>query len=139
MKLCVILTLVLSVASQPPTCPGRAVLGASLGQQATAQKEQKGDEISRLLDRIKSQSAAERREAIDQLGDAGDPRAVAPLIAALKDQDPDVRASTANALGQLGDKRAIDPLTSMLNDEVSFVRAASARVLGQLGDVRAVD
>src|SRR5713226_7919603 len=100
MKLCVIVTLALSVASQPPTCPDCAVLGASLPRGGAAQKEQKGDEITRLLDRIKSQSPAERREAIDQLGDAGDPRAVAPLIAALKDQDPDVRASTANALGQ---------------------------------------
>src|SRR5690242_13377043 len=101
MKLCVIVALALSVSLQSRTCLAIAARDASLKQEATSQNVQKGDEITKLLERIKSQSPAERREAIDQLGDAGDLRAVVPLIAALKDQDPDVRASTANALGQL--------------------------------------
>src|SRR6185503_1893875 len=136
MKLCAILTLLLSL-----TLPAlaREYPEQDAGPPGHAQEQRKSDDVPRMLERVKSRSTAERREAIDQLAEAGDLRAVEPVIAALKDQEGDVRASAANALGQLGDKRAVEPLILMLNDEVSFVRAAAARVLGQLGDAKSVD
>jgi HEAT repeat protein len=67
---------------------------------------QKPADINRSLERIKGRTAAERREAIEQLAESEDPRAVDAVIAALKDQEGEFRASAANALGQLGDKRA---------------------------------
>jgi HEAT repeat protein len=101
MKLCVLLTLVLTVCSQARPGESRAPQDAA-GSNLASQEQQKGDDIARMLERVKSRSTAERREAIDQLAEAGDLLAVEPVIAALKDQEGEVRASAANALGHLG-------------------------------------
>ena len=77
--------------------------------------------------------------AADELGKAGDPRAVEPLIAALRDRDAAVTSQAAVALAQLGDA-AVEPLITALRDEASRPQWASvARLLGQAGDRRAVE
>ena len=102
MKLSILLTFILTVTTQAQIGVS-STLQESSPPGAAAQDKSKVDEIARMLERVKSRSTAERREAIDQLAEAGDLRAVEPVIAALKDQEGDVRASATNALGQLGD------------------------------------
>ena len=93
MKLVLTLTLAFAVSVQ-------SARAGWLAQEGGSEKAQKKDDVGSLLERIRSKSPAERREAIDQLADAGDARAVEPLIAALRDEQPDVRATVVNALGQ---------------------------------------
>jgi hypothetical protein len=57
-------------------------------QEAATQKTEKGDDFTRSLERLKSTSAAARREAGDQLAESGYPRDVTPRIALLKDTEP---------------------------------------------------
>ena len=51
------------------------------------------------------------------LGQAGDVRAVEPLIEALDDKNVGVRGAAANALGQIGDSQAIPYLLPLLKDD----------------------
>ena len=52
-----------------------------------------------------------RQYAAEALGEIGDARAVAPLIAALENDDyRKVRYEAAEALGKIGDERAVVPL-----------------------------
>jgi HEAT repeat protein len=92
--------------------------------------------ISALKD---SKSWQVRRDAVEALGEIGDPRAVEPLIAALTDLDSGVLGIAAEALGRIGDARAVGPLSAMLKDaDLWEDRRAAARALGTIGDVRAV-
>jgi len=80
-----------------------------------------------------------RREAIIELGELGDTRAVQPCINALRDGDDTVRRHAACALGNFGDVRAVMPLIAALSDKGMEVGWCAARSLGKLGDVRAVE
>jgi len=91
-----------------------------------------------ILD-LKDENSSVRKNAVDALGEIGDPRAVDPLIDALKDEDSIVRMFTVAALGEIGDPRAVDPLIEALKDESSWVRENAALALGKIGDPRAVD
>ena len=51
-----------------------------------------------------------RQHAAEALGQIGNPKAVAPLIALLQDSQGDMRQAAAEALGRLGDSRALQPL-----------------------------
>jgi len=51
------------------------------------------------------------------LGQAGDARAVEPLIEALDDKNVGVRGAAANALGQIGDTQAVPYLLPLLKDD----------------------
>lgn len=73
-----------------------------------------------------------RRAIVIALGQLGDARAVAPLVATLRDDRKWVRGYAAEALGKLGDPRAVDPLIAVLTDEDSFVRATAAKALDRL-------
>jgi len=80
-----------------------------------------------------------RREAIIELGELGDARAVQPCIDALHDGDEAVRRHAACALGNFGDRRAVMPLIAVLSDKGMEVSWCVARSLGKLGDKRAVE
>src|SRR5688500_6695455 len=75
---------------------------------------QKSDEVTKQLEKLKSQSSSERRDAVEALGYADDKRAVEPLIQALKDSSADVRAAAANALSLYNDDRSVEPLVATL-------------------------
>ncbi|SDH51254.1 HEAT repeat [Roseospirillum parvum] len=85
----------------------------------------------------------DRMAAAYALGEIGDGRAVAPLIAAL-DRDMSERTGLAMAaipaLGQLGDSRAVPLLRRALakSDDHWLGRAEAARALGWIGDPSAV-
>ncbi len=70
------------------------------------------------------------------MGKLGDPRAVAPLIAALSDADAHWRVHQAagKALSQLRDTHAAVPLIALLSHGNAEIRCVAARTLGSLGD-----
>jgi len=51
------------------------------------------------------------------LGDIGNPKAVAALVAALEDAEANVRHGAAEALAKIGDYRAVPPLQKMLKGD----------------------
>ncbi len=146
MKLCVVLTLVLTVTGQARTSQSPSLQQASPAQDRAIKTS---DEITRMLERIKSRSSAERREAIDQLAEAaaaarvlgqlGDARAVDSLTTSLKDGNSTVRGAAAMGLGSLKEARAVPALISAVRDEAPDVRSAVAAALGDLRDKRAVE
>ncbi|HEU4386769.1 MAG TPA: HEAT repeat domain-containing protein, partial [Blastocatellia bacterium] len=75
------------------------------------------DDVPNQIKRLKSESAADRRDAAYQLSYLADPRSIDPLIAVLGDADAEVRAASANALGQIGDKKALEPVLRLLKDQ----------------------
>jgi HEAT repeat protein len=95
------------------------------------------DRVSQLIGWLQDKNRAVRSEAARSLGDAKDPRAVEPLVAALNDKG--VRLSAITALGKIGDSRAAEPLIAALKDTDDVVRAYAAQALGRIGDTRAVE
>lgn len=93
-----------------------------------------------LKDDVISLSDYETRDAIYELGELGDKRAVVPLIASLRDKDySHWRLEIASELGAMGDKRAVEPLVAVLNDEDKYVRFEVAGALAKMGDKRALE
>jgi HEAT repeat protein len=67
------------------------------------------------------------------LGQAGDSRAVEPLIEALDDDHVGVRGAAANALGQIGDPQAVPYLLPLLNEDNPQLVVWAAFALTRLG------
>lgn len=118
---------------------------------------------------LKSEDEQLRQFVAYLLGQAGDPRAIEPLIDALQDEHIGVRGAAANALGALGDSLVIPYLKPLLKQDnpqlsiwVAFaltrlgedhfaaiadaltnsdvdVRRSAILALRQLGDVRAIE
>jgi HEAT repeat protein len=76
--------------------------------------------------------------AVVLLGDAGDKRAVEPLIAMLNNKDCPDRYYVALALGRIGDRRAVPPLIKALEDKDCGLRWQVEEALGHLRDPQAV-
>lgn len=68
------------------------------------------------------------------LGQAGDERAVEPLIDALQDEHVGVRGAAANALGRMGDPGAIPYLRPLLKHHNPQLVVWAAYALTRLGD-----
>ena len=90
-----------------------------------------------LTHALRSRSWDVRWAAAEALGEMGDLRAVAPLLAALQDEDWRVRWAAAEALGRIGEP-AVEPLLAALQDEDEDVRRAAVEALGKIGDPGAV-
>ncbi len=67
------------------------------------------------------------------LGQAGDPRAIEPLIDALQDEHVGVRGAAANALGNIGDSAAIPYLIPLLRQNNPQLVVWAAFALTKLG------
>jgi HEAT repeat protein len=96
------------------------------------------DRVGRLIHNLQDNQARVRAEAVKELGQIKDKRAVDPLINALKDADAYVRGQAARALGKIGDARAVQPLIDVLGDNFASVREAAATTLGDIKDARAI-
>ncbi len=84
------------------------------------------DAFNFLMDTLKNSEGIDSLIVIEKLWQAGDKRAVEPLIEILKkDNDWQMRSDVATALGILGDKRAIEPLIEALKDNDMNVRLSS--------------
>jgi HEAT repeat protein/MFS family permease len=91
-----------------------------------------------LLARLDDPSVVVRDEAINALGEIGDPAAVDPLLERLEHPEAHSVPAIIRSLGLIGDSKALWPLVGLLADDDIHVRAAAARALGELGDRRAV-
>ena len=126
--------------------------------------DSKDDELARLIEQLHHPDWQVAEKAAWALGEAGDLRAVEPLIAALdiplvagkavealvKLHDPRALEpliqlfarkhwpDLATVLGHWGDRRAVEPLIAAMDDPDSHVRFYTARALGRLGDERAL-
>jgi HEAT repeat protein len=85
-----------------------------------------------LINALKDEHEAVRREAATALGWARDARAVEPLAAALRDSSEAVRALAAWALGMIESDTATDALAMSLKDESPQVKKAAAKAMARI-------
>lgn len=96
------------------------------------------DRLDDLVKKLQSKTPLDRRDAAHELGKAGDPRSVPPLISALKDEEPMVRLDVSGALIEIG-RPAVDPLIQAVKlDNESVFLWNAIRVLEEIGDPKAV-
>ena len=142
---------------------------ASGGSPASADPPEVRRSIDTILNSLKDSTVGVRTAAIHALGDAGSPRAVAPLIALLEDESstmrgeaslalgklhnlavpaliselgsgkPSTRKLAAEALGETGSKDAVPALIRLVSTDLSGARAEAIEALGKIGDPSAVD
>lgn len=74
---------------------------------------------------LKNDSAGVRWNAVQALGETGDPGVITYLVPLLEDPDVFVRMAVARVLGDLAAPEAIEPLIDGLEDEEAVVREAS--------------
>lgn len=75
--------------------------------------------------------------AIKALGEAGDPKAVAPLAEKLKDRSYDVREACVAALRQIGGEEALAAIATRLGDVKEAIRDAAVSALVDSGKTSA--
>src|SRR5688572_5917692 len=75
-----------------------------------------------------------RRKALNALGTAGTPAAVAKIEAALNDKNDGVRQTAVATLGQSKSRRSIPLLKKALDDEAPEVSFMAAKALWEMGD-----
>jgi|GEM_PF-1902926 len=92
------------------------------------------------INRLSHKNPYIRLQAVEELGNRGDSRALEPLLAMLSEEkigiwwkNLDERVAVIKALGKLGNKVAIGPLTRNLWDDYARVRVAARMALEQLG------
>lgn len=90
--------------------------------------------LDSLIKDLEVEDAEVREDAVDELAELKDKRAIVHLIKVLdSDTDPDIRESAAEALGDLGGPEAIDSLIQALDDRDADVRESAVDSLGQIG------
>ena len=101
--------------------------------QPIAQKEKPTFE-SLAQTALENEDADKREDAIIQLGESRDKRAI-EIISKVLSNDPseDVRLSSINALLEIGDKGIVDPLSIALKDRDPWVRESAVEALGEIG------
>lgn len=114
-------------------------------QQERAQEVTESTEVEEvtfesLVKALEDNDPEVREEAVDNLGESEDERAVAHLTEVLlKDRDVDVREVAAEALGEIGDARAISALIQALRDKDPGVRESAVDALAEIGGDRVID
>jgi hypothetical protein len=94
--------------------------------------------ISKLIKQLSSDDPAKREEAILELGELRDERAVEPLIKVVNQDTVENRTYSISALAEIGDHRAIETLIFCLMDNVENIRLAAARALGKFTSPQAI-
>jgi HEAT repeat protein len=91
--------------------------------------------MDQLIDILfQDRDPAERRQAVAELGQVHDKRAIEPLILALQDSDLEVRRLAALALGKIGDTGAIPALQAAFEaNNTPDVFLAISIALSELG------
>lgn len=85
-----------------------------------------------ILRRLKDTDSGVRWNAIIDLGQTGDPRAIPHLIPMLKDSDVFVRENAVRTLGDLDAKGAVGDLIEAMTDSERLVRESSYTVLKKI-------
>ncbi len=78
---------------------------------------------------LSNEAASTRWNAVQSLGETGDPEVVPYLVPLLDDTDVFVRMAVARVFGDLGSPLAIEPLIEALQDEESVMREAAMAAL----------
>jgi len=81
-----------------------------------------------LIEFLKDDDQYVRRDAIEALGEIGDPRAIEPLIKAYNREN---EIELRKVLSRIKDNRVVDLLIDMLDDEDPEVRSFAIKVLGE--------
>jgi HEAT repeat protein len=118
----------------------RALARAHAARQLGQVSEPPPAVIHCLVAALQDENMMVRMAAAEGLGNAGDPRAIEPLIQRLRDrhEDREVRARSAESLGQLGADQAVEVLIGALNDSVWYIRLHAVQALAAIGDPAAV-
>ena len=126
-----------------PTGPEQAVAAAAAPAEVSAAPvEEKApepkvkDEVEIQIDLLKEKDWFRRKEAAITLGEMGDERAVAPLIAALRDDEWNVREAAEDSLAMIGSP-AVEPLIKALREYQ--IRRYVIKILGKIKDERVLD
>ena len=99
---------------------------------------QENHDVRGLVHALDHKDPAIQYQAVEALGDLGDPAAVEPLAQALRgDEYSGVRWKAAEALAKIGTP-AVDALIEALEDPDDDVRWKAAIALGEIGDPRAI-
>jgi HEAT repeat protein len=105
---------------------------------ANVQKMKDDRNVRGLVIALKHRDPAVAYEAVEALGEIGDPAAAGPLMEALSgDKYSGIRWKAAEALIQIGDE-AVPYLIGALENPDEDVRWKAAIALGEIGDERAV-
>jgi HEAT repeat protein len=97
------------------------------------------DRITELINQLSKRNAYARMDAVSELGQSKDVRAVEPLIAALRDKNAIVRARAAEVLGEFNDARTISPLVAALADKDNGAGWNAANALIKMADLGSID
>ena len=88
-------------------------------------------EIQRQQQRLSSEDAEERRDALMHLGNLRRPEASRAATSSLRDRSDTVRVAAAHALGSLPSAEAAPLLMPLLKEKSEFVRREAAFALGE--------
>lgn len=106
---------------------------------ANVQKMKDEQNVRGLVMALKHRDPAVAYEAVEALGEIGDPAAAGPLIEALTgDKYSGIRWKAAEALTQIGSE-SVPYLVNALENPDEDVRWKAAIALGEIGDKRAID
>ena len=98
------------------------------------------DNIDELIRQLRSPVFSSRPDALHELSNAQDPRAIDAIVETLEDADSALRDSAAEILGKLKSPRAVDALLRAVQDPNDWrLREYTAWALGEIGDPRAGD
>jgi HEAT repeat protein len=96
------------------------------------------DELPKLIQKSKHKDKNVRKDAIEELGDIRDPRAIEALVLALGDEDGQLRVQASMKLWDIG-RPAVEPLIAALQGPLPKVYCKAAQTLGLIRDPRAID
>jgi len=91
-----------------------------------------GPTLEEMLEELANGDEEERRFAAEDLGDIGDPAAVAGLVAALRDHVVAVREAAADALIAIGGDLVCQAVLPLLDDDDATVRNLALEVFERL-------
>ena len=94
--------------------------------------------INKLIKQLTHDDPSKREEAILDLGELHDERAVEPLIKVVNQDTVENRAYAITALAEIGDHRAIETLIFCLMDNEENIRLAASRALGKFISPQAI-
>lgn len=98
-------------------------------------------DFEQLAEKLIDKDRKVRRQAIIDLKELGDSRAVPLLIEKLQDKSSKVQLAAIWALEEFKDEKAIEPLMAVLQNKKRklIVRSQAAEVLGRLKDERSIE
>jgi HEAT repeat protein len=91
------------------------------------------DDITQLIDAIKSEYQEVRIFAAGELANHKGPEVIKIFVDLISDDDPEIRIMAVNVLGKIGNVSELKYLVSALQDKEIKVRESAARALGKHG------